>query len=138
MPYVQDKIIDMAIEPKAILLMDNCSAHPGEEELVSCDGKVTVKFLPPNVMKIKEHATILACAIRGVAPQHISNPTNGSKLRYVPQVQKIIWQDMKLLLFIIKCSSITCFFFIIISLITLEVLQWVLIYITNITFFFEK
>ena len=42
----------MGLEPKAVLLMDNCSAHPGEEELVSSDGKVMVKFLPPNVTSL--------------------------------------------------------------------------------------
>ena len=25
------------------------SAHPSEDELVSADGKITAKFLPPNV-----------------------------------------------------------------------------------------
>ena len=39
----------MGLEPKAVLLMDNCSAHPDEEELKSSDGKVIAKFLPPNV-----------------------------------------------------------------------------------------
>ena len=33
----------------AILLLDNCSAHPNEDELISADGKITAKFLPPNV-----------------------------------------------------------------------------------------
>jgi len=32
--------------PKAVLLLDNCSAH---QELVSSDKKVVAKFLPPNV-----------------------------------------------------------------------------------------
>ena len=31
------------------MFLDNCSAHPSEDELVSADGKITAKFLPPNV-----------------------------------------------------------------------------------------
>ena len=36
--------------PKALLLMDNCSAHP--EELKTCDGSVTCMFLPPNTTSL--------------------------------------------------------------------------------------
>ena len=32
-----------------MLVLANCSAHPDEELLVSADGVVTAKFLPPNV-----------------------------------------------------------------------------------------
>ena len=39
-------------EPKAVLLLDNCSAHPNEEELISSDGKIIAKFLPPNVTSL--------------------------------------------------------------------------------------
>ena len=42
----------MDLEPKAVLLLDNCSAHPNEEELISADGKVVAKFLPPNVTSL--------------------------------------------------------------------------------------
>ena len=35
---------------KTILFIDKCSAHPSEDELVSADGKITAKFLPPNVI----------------------------------------------------------------------------------------
>ena len=31
------------------MFLDNCSAHPSENELMSADGKITAKFLPPNV-----------------------------------------------------------------------------------------
>ena len=31
------------------MFFDNCSAHPSEDELVSADGKITAKFLPPNI-----------------------------------------------------------------------------------------
>ena len=48
-PFVEQKLIDMGVEPKALLLLDNCSAHPSEDELVSSSGLITAKFLPPNV-----------------------------------------------------------------------------------------
>ena len=34
----------MGLEPKALLILDNCSAHPDEDSLVSADGLVTTKF----------------------------------------------------------------------------------------------
>ena len=34
------------------MFLDNCSAHPSEDELVSADGKITAKFLPPNVTSL--------------------------------------------------------------------------------------
>ena len=52
MPTVQGKLREIGCEPKAVLLLDNCSAHPNEEELISADGKVIVKFLPPNVTSL--------------------------------------------------------------------------------------
>lgn len=34
---------------KALLILDNCSAHSPNEEIMSDDGNITVMFLPPNV-----------------------------------------------------------------------------------------
>ena len=31
------------------MLLDNCVAHPSEDVHISADGKITAKFLPPNV-----------------------------------------------------------------------------------------
>ena len=42
-------LFEMGLEPKAVLLLDNCSAHPNDDELVSADGKIVAKFLPANV-----------------------------------------------------------------------------------------
>jgi hypothetical protein len=42
----------MNIEPKAVLLFDNCSAHKLGDALQSDDGKIIVHFLPPNVTSI--------------------------------------------------------------------------------------
>lgn len=47
-PSVQAKLRrEMSFEPKALLLLDNCSAHPNEEELVSADGKLISNFSLP-------------------------------------------------------------------------------------------
>lgn len=32
-----------------MLVLDNCSAHPNAEDLVSENGKIFAKYLPPNV-----------------------------------------------------------------------------------------
>lgn len=41
--------MQLGIDPKALLLLDNCSVHLDETELVSKDGKIKAIFLPPNV-----------------------------------------------------------------------------------------
>ena len=51
-PHIQKELLSMGQEPTALLLLDNCSAHPDEEELVSSDGKVKALFLPPNVTSL--------------------------------------------------------------------------------------
>lgn len=51
-PYAKVKLMDLGLEPKAILILDNCSVYPSEEELVSEDGKFISKFLPPNVTSL--------------------------------------------------------------------------------------
>eukprot|EP00794_Sanderia_malayensis_P001923 gene1923-2180_t len=48
-PFVRAKLSDMGPEEKAILFLDNCAAHPGTEDLISKDGKITARFFPPNV-----------------------------------------------------------------------------------------
>ena len=40
------------MEPKVLLIMDNCSAHPSEEELDMNDGSAKARFLPPNVTSL--------------------------------------------------------------------------------------
>lgn len=41
------------IDPKAILLLDNCSAHSSKNrELISDDGKICVVFLPPRTTSL--------------------------------------------------------------------------------------
>ena len=48
-PEVKKQLESMGQESKAILILDNCSAHPDEHDLVSEDGNIVAKFLPPNV-----------------------------------------------------------------------------------------
>ena len=51
-PYVRMKLKALGQECKAVLVLDNCSAHPDASELVSDDGKIIAKFLPPNVTSL--------------------------------------------------------------------------------------
>lgn len=51
-PTVRLKLLELGVEPKAVLVLDNCSAHPNEDVLVSDDQKIVVKFLPPNVTSL--------------------------------------------------------------------------------------
>ena len=48
-PYVQEQLRSLGEEPNAVLVLDNCSAHPDPEDLVSSDGKIYAKYLPANV-----------------------------------------------------------------------------------------
>lgn len=48
-PAVRRYAAKRNISPSAILLLDNCSAHHFNDELVSDDGLIRVFFLPPNV-----------------------------------------------------------------------------------------
>ena len=47
-----DKLIELGVEPKVLLIMDNCSAHPSDEELNTDDGSAKSHFLPPNVTSL--------------------------------------------------------------------------------------
>ena len=51
-PETKQRLSELGQEKKAILFLDNCSAHPSEDELVSADGKITAKFLPPYVTSL--------------------------------------------------------------------------------------
>ena len=51
-PFVQKKLQESGRELKALLIMDNCSAHPDEELLISRDGLVKGMFLLPNVTSL--------------------------------------------------------------------------------------
>ena len=50
--FVRKKLNAYGQECKAVLVLDNCSAHPEEDKLVSDDGKIIAKFLPPNVTSL--------------------------------------------------------------------------------------
>ena len=51
-PIVQKKLVELGLEPKAVLVLDNCSAHPDETERISKDGKVIANYLTPNVTSL--------------------------------------------------------------------------------------
>ena len=48
-PFVQKKLQKLKLPKKALVYLDNCSAHSDEELLVSKDKLVKAMFLPPNV-----------------------------------------------------------------------------------------
>ena len=48
----KEKLIELGVEPKVLLIMDNSSAHPSEEELNTDDGSAKSHFLPPNVTSL--------------------------------------------------------------------------------------
>jgi hypothetical protein len=49
---VQKYSRDKNIEPKAILFIDNCAAHPEEDILISHDGMIRAKFFPANTTSL--------------------------------------------------------------------------------------
>ena len=48
-PTVCKELSSLGLEPKAVLVLDNCPAHPNEEDLISDDGNIATLYLPPNV-----------------------------------------------------------------------------------------
>lgn len=51
-PEVRRHMHENDLEAKALLLLDNCSAHHFRDELTSDDGAIQVMFLPPNVTSL--------------------------------------------------------------------------------------
>ena len=43
-PFVQQELLKLGLEPRAILTLDNCSAHPDPELLLSKDKMITTVF----------------------------------------------------------------------------------------------
>ena len=52
MPDLKKKFAQLGKELKALLLLNSCSAYAGEGELMSNDGQIATKFLPPNVTSL--------------------------------------------------------------------------------------
>ena len=48
-PCVQEKLGE---DCEAVLVLDNCAAHPDANEVVSENSKIIAKFLPPNVTSL--------------------------------------------------------------------------------------
>ena len=51
-PIVHEKVALLGLPQKAVLVLDNCPAHPNVEYLTSEDGKTTALYLPPNVTSL--------------------------------------------------------------------------------------
>jgi hypothetical protein len=47
-PSVQWHLKNKHLKPKALLLLDNCLAHPPADSLISKDGSIRVMYLPKN------------------------------------------------------------------------------------------
>ena len=52
-PAVRKHLRQQRLEPKALLLLDNCPAHPPASSLISRDSKTRVSYLPKNTSKIQ-------------------------------------------------------------------------------------
>ena len=51
-PTVRKELSSLGLEPKAVLVLDNCPSHPNEEDLISDDGNITALYSPPNVTSL--------------------------------------------------------------------------------------
>ena len=51
-PTVRKELSSLGLEPKAVLVLDNCPAHPNEVDLISDDGSITALYLPPNATSL--------------------------------------------------------------------------------------
>ena len=62
-PAVRRELKSHGMEPRAVLLLDNCPAHPPAHTLCSKDGKIHVKYLPPNTTSLCQPLDqgIIAC-----------------------------------------------------------------------------
>lgn len=47
-PAVREKMKELNLPPKALLILDNAPGHPDKEELTSADKQIQTLFLPPN------------------------------------------------------------------------------------------
>ena len=51
-PAVRRHMRQQSLDEKAVLLLDNCRAHPPAHMLRSANGKITVMYMPPNTTSI--------------------------------------------------------------------------------------
>ena len=50
--FIPKELSSLGLEPKAVLVLDNCPSHPNEEDLISDDENITALYLPPNVTSL--------------------------------------------------------------------------------------
>ena len=75
-PTVMQHLQCQGLPCKAILLIDNCSAHSYEEVLCSSDGKIRAIFLPPNTTSVIQPLDgrileTIKCNYRKLLLQHV-------------------------------------------------------------------
>lgn len=97
------------LPPKALLLLDNCSAHSPKEPLVSDDGNIVAMMLPPNVtaliqpmdqnpikiVKLKYRNMLLANVV-AQADDSIHDALNNHALKDAILLLKTAWDELPL------------------------------------------
>ena len=112
-PQVQTSLIALGETPRAILLLDNCSAHPEESELVNDDGEIFAHFLPANV------TSLIQPIVQGVLPavkikcdRIWENPPYGIRARFAQCAFLVapveICQSPDFLIYILNNPSSNC------------------------------
>ncbi|KAL1377508.1 hypothetical protein pipiens_001539 [Culex pipiens pipiens] len=88
---------DSCIEPRALLLLDNCTAHhDGVDGLISDDGLIQVMFLPPNVTsecQPMDQAVINATKTRYKRKLMLKLILENEHLKFEDRLKKITLQD---------------------------------------------
>ena len=51
-PMTKEKLLELGVEPKVLLIMNNCLAHLSEDELNTDDGSGKSHSLPPNITSL--------------------------------------------------------------------------------------
>ncbi|KAL1400019.1 hypothetical protein pipiens_002119 [Culex pipiens pipiens] len=96
-PAVRKFSADSCIEPRALLLLDNCTAHhDGVDGLISDDGLIQVMFLPPNVTsecQPMDQAVINATKTRYKRKLMLKLILENEHLKFEDRLKKITLQD---------------------------------------------
>jgi DDE superfamily endonuclease/Tc5 transposase DNA-binding domain/CENP-B N-terminal DNA-binding domain len=95
------------LPPKALLLIDNCTAHKPIELLKSDDGKIVAMFLPPNATAIVQpmdqnpirlvklaYRTKLLCSIIAQENIPLEDALKAHSLRDAILLLKLVWDEL--------------------------------------------
>ena len=59
-PNLKFAVLLFFYEPKVMLILDNCSAHTSDKELVSLDGTFCATIVPPNTASLIEPRFVIS------------------------------------------------------------------------------